>query len=330
MRKLEQMEWWPELIAKKDDFSLRELAEMFGATPGAINNALKRNGIERNAAPPGPRSRRGRPPAPSKKRRAQSAKKAAAPAAPARSAAAIGVRGATKAKIEPYLDMLGQVPDSEIAGLAGLSAQTVARVRRQLDVKASGRKGAAAKPAAKPAAKAAATPAAKAPEKAAKPAPRKSRSKIAPFIDELGKIPDADIARKAGVSVNAVRNYRFRKGISAAPRPAAAKPEAPAKAEAPKAVAAPKVEAPKVEAPKAEAPAPAAPASAAPKAASVPLKPDSTEGTSIPAGARAYRVTLVDGTTPIVVGGSFVEVATKIEAAGVEASSIELLGEILA
>ncbi len=58
MRKLEEMDWWPELVEKKDEYSLRELAEIFGATPGAINNALKRNGIKRQAAPPGPRSRR--------------------------------------------------------------------------------------------------------------------------------------------------------------------------------------------------------------------------------------------------------------------------------
>ncbi|MEY3213277.1 MAG: hypothetical protein RIT28_3758, partial [Pseudomonadota bacterium] len=64
MRKLEQEKWWPKLLAKKDSHSLRELAEEFGATPGAINNALKRNNIVRDAAPPGPRTRRGRPPAP--------------------------------------------------------------------------------------------------------------------------------------------------------------------------------------------------------------------------------------------------------------------------
>lgn len=55
MRKLETMTWWPELLEVKDSYSLRELAERFGATPGAINNALKRNGISRKSAPPGPR-----------------------------------------------------------------------------------------------------------------------------------------------------------------------------------------------------------------------------------------------------------------------------------
>lgn len=54
-KQLEDMDWWPELVEVRSDYSLRELAERFGATPGAINNALKRNGLARTAQPPGPR-----------------------------------------------------------------------------------------------------------------------------------------------------------------------------------------------------------------------------------------------------------------------------------
>ena len=46
MRRLEDKAWWADLIKDKDDYSLRELGEKYGATPGAINGALKRNGIE--------------------------------------------------------------------------------------------------------------------------------------------------------------------------------------------------------------------------------------------------------------------------------------------
>lgn len=58
MKKLEDRPWWPELVALKDVLSLRELGERFGAAPAAISNALKRNGMDRNGAPPGPRANR--------------------------------------------------------------------------------------------------------------------------------------------------------------------------------------------------------------------------------------------------------------------------------
>ncbi len=42
----------------KDVFSLRELAERFGAAPAAIANALRRNKLDRAPAPSGPRVHR--------------------------------------------------------------------------------------------------------------------------------------------------------------------------------------------------------------------------------------------------------------------------------
>lgn len=58
MKRLEDREWWPELVALKDVFSLRELAERFGAAPAAIANALRRNKLDRAPAPSGPRVHR--------------------------------------------------------------------------------------------------------------------------------------------------------------------------------------------------------------------------------------------------------------------------------
>ena len=58
MKKLEDRPWWPELVELKDVLSLRELSSRFGAAPAAISNALKRSGLERNPAPPGPRAKR--------------------------------------------------------------------------------------------------------------------------------------------------------------------------------------------------------------------------------------------------------------------------------
>lgn len=58
MKRLEDRDWWAELVELRNVMSLRELGERFGAAPAAISNALKRNGMNRDGAPPGPRSRR--------------------------------------------------------------------------------------------------------------------------------------------------------------------------------------------------------------------------------------------------------------------------------
>lgn len=58
LKRLEDRPWWPELVQLKDVLSLRELATRFGAAPAAISNALRRNGLDRKAAPPGPRANR--------------------------------------------------------------------------------------------------------------------------------------------------------------------------------------------------------------------------------------------------------------------------------
>ena len=58
MRRLETFDWWPELLTLKDTMSLRELAQKFDVTAGAISSALRREGINRSPAPPGPRNPR--------------------------------------------------------------------------------------------------------------------------------------------------------------------------------------------------------------------------------------------------------------------------------
>lgn len=118
MRRIETYEWWPELVLHKDELSLRELAERFDVTPGAISAAFKRIGLSRKAAPPGPRSRRrgseeGLPPEPGEEL-----------------AGATDVRpGSKDAKILPFADQLGQVPDSDVAVRAGVSVRTIASYR---------------------------------------------------------------------------------------------------------------------------------------------------------------------------------------------------------
>ena len=110
MLRLEDRAWWSKLLAQKDDHSLRELAEMFEVTPGAINAALKRNGVQRKSAPSGPRV----------------GKRASATGVPR----GRGARPASEERLRPYASELGQVPDGEVAQKAGLSVATVARIRR--------------------------------------------------------------------------------------------------------------------------------------------------------------------------------------------------------
>ena len=175
MRKLETRAWWPELLQRKDDYSLRELAEMFGVTPGAINNALRRCGVGRDAAPSGPRVRRGRLAAPAKRQKTPRGRNA---------------RALTEKRLEPYVADLGVLPDGVIGDRAGLSAATVARIRRGRGIPATTRRKDSAK----------------------KP------SAITNYQHLLGTTPDAEVALLAGVSRAAVRNFRVRRGITSAPR----------------------------------------------------------------------------------------------------------------
>ena len=317
MKRLEENPWWPDLVAKKDSMSLRELAKEFGSTAGSINKALKRNGLERKHAPSGPRTTRSADSAAAKKAAPKkaapkkvapkktapkkaaakkvapkkAAPKAAAPKAAAPKAAAPktakrpgpkGLRASTAAKLAPYLGMLGEVADSEIASMAGISIQTVARVRKEKGIAPRRGRGAAAKAVVSNV-----------------PRRRPGRpSKITPLEDKLATHSDAEVAAMAGVSENAVRNYRKRHGLAAASVPS------PAKA----VTKAPNAKAPKAAAPSAVAKAPAA---------------------QSVVGQRAYRVQLGDRTA-IVVGTNLVEAARKAVESGSEVSSIELLGDILA
>lgn len=61
MRRLESLEWWPDLVEAKDELSLRELARRFDVTPGAIAAAIRRTGVARRPSPPGPKTSVARP-----------------------------------------------------------------------------------------------------------------------------------------------------------------------------------------------------------------------------------------------------------------------------
>ena len=218
MRKLEENDWWPELVAKKDEHSYRELAEMFGATPGAIHRALKRTGHTKKRAPSGPRSAR--------------ATKPDAPAIPGE----YRLRSGTAEKLAPYLDKVGVLADREVSELSGVSMQTIARYRAANGIpSARSQKSPKVAKTAK-AAKAAAT-------STAPKVTKRRPSRVEPFKDLLGTLTDAEIAKMSGVTTNAVTAFRNRLGIGARGRGGARKAPAPSKA--------PAVEAPLVKVPEA-------------------------------------------------------------------------------
>lgn len=194
MRRLESFDWWPELIEEKDQLSLRELASKYGVTPGAISAALKREGISRRAAPPGPRGSRdaddGLPP----EKGADTSSSVQVPVVSQERSATGGRPGSKDDLILQHIDLVSTRPDRDIAEAIGVSVRTLASFRARHKIapyngprtsrKAGGR-----------------------------------RSKIDPHRDILGTVPDRIVAEKANVTLNAVRNYRVKHGIPAAAGP---------------------------------------------------------------------------------------------------------------
>ena len=115
MKRLEEKVWWAELLENKDELSLRELSERFGASPAAIANALKRNGIKRRSAPAGPRAKR---------RSAGSAK-----------------RPGRRSVLDKFQQQMGSVVDREIAERAGVTVSAVTNYRKRHNIKASTTRG---------------------------------------------------------------------------------------------------------------------------------------------------------------------------------------------
>jgi hypothetical protein len=111
-----------------------------------------------------------------------------------------------RSKVDPFIDQLGEVPDNEIAKLAGVTPENVRayRKRRGIPAKWRGEGPGAAKPA-------------PAPTRAKKAKGGKRRkTKLEPYLDQLGVLPDTEIAELAGVTVGNVRAYRYRRGIPSA------------------------------------------------------------------------------------------------------------------
>lgn len=162
----------------------------------------------------------------------------------------------SRSKLAPYHDLIGQVPDKEIAALAGVSTEGVRMYRRRHDIKLSFRrvgkrkteetrddaKARAAEASKQTPATATATAtshstkaSAATPEEAVRNAPRKGgprrrKSKLDPYMHLVGVAPDSEVAKLAGVTAENVRAFRRRHGIEAGWRK---KKNGPAPAEKP-------------------------------------------------------------------------------------------------
>ncbi len=149
-----------------------------------------------------------------------------------------------KSKLIPFRNELGIIPDREIADKVGLTSEAVRRYRTRHGIPARWRGEGEALPGEGEILSKASQPK----PKASKPARRQARtgrgrkSKLDPYLDELGILPDKALAEKAGVTPENVRAYRIRRGIPArwrgegeplvAEQPAALEPEPAAQAPA--------------------------------------------------------------------------------------------------
>ncbi len=109
MQNLETQDWWPELLRHKDTLSLKQLAERFGTTAGAISAALRRVGDGRSV--------------PSKTDDDDLPPEAGADESEPRR------RGSKDALLFALMGKMGTVPDNEIAREAAVSLRTVASFR---------------------------------------------------------------------------------------------------------------------------------------------------------------------------------------------------------
>ncbi len=123
-----------------------------------------------------------------------------------------------RSKIDPFLEQVGVVPDREIAELAGTSAENVRVYRKRRGIPARWRQQdrttdespSAQQTGAKDPGQV--TP----PPSIGQPGRRqRRRSKLDPFLDKLGVLPDQEVAELAGVTVGNVRAFRYRHDIPA-------------------------------------------------------------------------------------------------------------------
>lgn len=205
-QRIEDREIWSGLLKDKDDLSLREMGEKYNVAPSAIVAAFKRQGIRRRPAPSGPREAR---------RRHRAAADALAGAEPegGQPARPEPRAGSKDRKLLRYWELIGKVPDTEIARRARVSPRTVGKFREHHGIPA-----AVGSPEAEAPAQAAPIRSESRPKRET-PSVRRGRELerlLEPYSHLLGKLPDSVVGRLAGLSLQAVRHQRQKRGIAAA------------------------------------------------------------------------------------------------------------------
>ena len=130
---------------------------------------------------------------------ATAAAPAGAPTAPTPSVAA--PKRAKPSRLDAYAHLLGTQSDRALAELAGVSPENVRMYRQRRGIEAKWRADGAP--------------------------PTRVEAALSEFEDQLGLVPDATIAQRAGVSRSAVTQYRAKMGIVAGRRERARPPSAP-------------------------------------------------------------------------------------------------------
>lgn len=218
-----ELDAYLHLMGKVPD---EEIASMAGVSASKVARARRRLNIKLSDAAVAATAEAGSAP---EAEVAPVVEAAPAAAAPAEEAAADKPASDRKSKLAPFVDIIGVVSDREVAERASATVEAVRAYRKRHNIAA---------PAAAPAAPAAAVeaapavvaavveaaPVAAAPAEAA-PAPARAprgdgkpgrrQSKLDPFLDLVGKIPDAEVAVQAGVTPENVRAFRNRHGIAA-------------------------------------------------------------------------------------------------------------------
>lgn len=120
--------------------------------------------------------------------------------------------------IDAHARLLGVASDAEIATLAGVSVSAVYQYRRHRGIGVARRATANALGRAATSTSRTGMTSRKAPPKIASngKTPRKRSSKLDGFVALLGVLPDAEVARRAGITREGVRQYRLRRGLTSA------------------------------------------------------------------------------------------------------------------
>jgi hypothetical protein len=203
----ERLEQIKNLLGTKPD---HELAQEVGTQASVVARYRRSLGIpagSQEASAPAPK-RRGRKPG-------RPAKNAATRGRKARG----GARTAKRSKLDEFRSVIGKIPDKEVAARAGMSVEGVRLYRKRNNIELE--PGARLKRGRRPKSASGGAPAAprKATQKRAargsQSGPRRRISKLDPYRDMLGSVPDREVADKAGVTAENVRAYRRRHSIPA-------------------------------------------------------------------------------------------------------------------